>query len=746
MDPALTTATYDLQARLGEAASSGLLGTVAADALGFLAIPEGFWELQQAWSAGQFNDFPSIRLSSGASMAEARGAYVAQTGSILINQEWLQVATPSELLAVLAEEVGHHLDARFNSVDTAGDEGELFSRLLLGQLPSTVERERMHQENDAIQVSLAHGQSGWAEAADALDPVVRITGTAQADALEGRNNNDTLFGMAGGDQLIGNLGNDYLDGGTGADTMVGGVGDDIYIIDNSSDLALELANEGKDTILSTVSITLPDYIENLDLRTTGEATGAGNDLDNVIYGGFAASHLTGGLGNDSLYGRGNNEDHLEGGLGNDFLDGAQGIDLMEGGLGDDTYVVRDALDQIIENDQSGNDWVYATTAYVLSENVENIQLFGGSDGLQATGNRQNNSLIGDQWSNRLFGAAGNDYLNGAAGNDHMEGGTGNDTYIVDSEADSVIELSGEGTDWVVSTVNHALSDNVENLDLRGSSNLSGSGNGEDNIIKGNLGNSTLHGGAGNDSLYGRGTGSDSLYGDEGNDFLDGGTGGDTMAGGAGNDTFVIDNIGDQIIEATGGGSDWVISDISYRLSAELEGLRLRGATGTEDLDGNGNDQNNTIYGNAGRNTINGGGGGDIINGGAGADTLFGGSGTDLFVIANKEADGSVAIDHIEDFQTGQDILYVSRSALNLDTSKFGSGILRASDFKFVTANTDGGLEGSNGLASTAAFVFDQSSGILYHNSNGSELGVGDNSAGIVDLSNADLKASDIQLF
>ena len=746
MDTDLTTATYALQVRLAEAATSGLLGRVAADAFGFLSVPEGLWELQQSWSAGQFNDFPAIRLSSGAAMAESRGAYVGQTGSILINQEWLQVATPSELLAVLAEEVGHHLDARFNRVDSPGDEGELFSRLLLGQVPSADEQERIHQETDVIQVTLADGQAAWAEAADPLDPVLRLTGSGQDETLEGRNNNDSLFGMDGADKLLGYLGNDYLDGGNGADTMAGGVGDDVYIVDNMADLVTEAAGEGKDLMLSTVSIALPDNVENLDLRTTGDATGVGNDLDNVIYGGFGATHLTGGLGNDSLYGRGNNEDHLEGGDGNDYLDGAQGIDWMEGGLGDDTYVVRDSLDQIVEKEQSGSDWVYATSSYTLSDNLENIQLFGSSDGLQATGNLQDNTLIGDQFSNRLSGGAGNDFLNGGAGSDQLEGGSGNDTYVVDAVGDSVTELSGEGTDWVVSTVNHTLSDHVEHLDLRGSFNLTGIGNGEDNMIKGNLGNSTLYGGAGNDSLYGRGTGSDSLYGDEGNDFLDGGVGADMLVGGVGNDTFVVDNTGDHVIEVVNGGSDWVISDISYDLVAELEGLMLRGATGAEDLDGNGNDLNNTIYGNAGRNQLNGGGGGDIINGGAGSDTLLGGSGTDLFVIANKEADGSIAMDHIGDFQTGQDILYVSRSALNLDTTQFGSGLLKASDLKFVNSNTEGGLEGANGLASTAAFVFDQSSGILYRNSNGSELGAGDNPSGIVDLSNANLKASDIQLF
>jgi Ca2+-binding RTX toxin-like protein len=746
MDTPLTTATLSLKATLTQAAASGELGRVAGDALGLLSVPESFWQLQQAWAKGQFRDFPTISLSTGGSMAEARGAYVAETDSILLNQEWLNKASEAEVLAVLAEEVGHSLDTRFNSTDTPGDEGELFSRLLLGQVPSASERARITSDNDAIQVTLANGRQARAEAADALDPVVRLTGTNRADQLSGGSNNDALFGLSGTDELIGGAGNDYLDGGQGADTMTGGLGDDIYIVDNSSDLVLEASDEGKDSILSTISLALPANVENLDLRTNGEATGTGNDLNNVIYGGFGASRLVGGAGNDSLYGRGTNDDHLEGGIGNDYLDGGQGIDLMEGGLGDDAYVVRDSADHIIENAQEGNDWVYATTSYTLSDNIENLQLYGTGDGLKATGNGQNNTLIGDQWANGLSGGAGNDYLNGGGGADTMDGGTGNDTYIVDNEGDSIIELSGEGTDWVISTVNHTLASNVDHLDLRGTANLVGTGNGDDNIIKGNAGNSTLHGGAGNDSLYGRGSGSDTLFGDEGNDYLDGGAGADTLDGGIGNDTYVVDNAGDRVIEATNGGTDWVSSDISYTLGDNLEGLRLRGLTGAEDLNGSGNDLNNTIYGNAGRNTLNGGGGNDVLNGGAGSDSLFGGAGSDLFVIANKEADGSLTTDKIGDFQTGSDVLYLSRAALNIDASKLGSGVLKATDFKLVTSSTEGGLDGANGLASTAAFVFDQTSGILYHNANGAEFGAGDNSAGIVDISGANLKASDIQLF
>lgn len=745
MESTLSAATLRLQATLRQAAASGELGRVAAEAFGLLSVPESVWELQQAWAAGQFSDFPAIDQVPGSSLAGARGAFVAETGSILLNQDWLNGASEAELLAVLAEEVGHHLDGRFNSSDTPGDEGELFSRLLLGQRPSASERMRIANDNDAIQVSLADGQLAWAEAADALDPIVRLTGSAQADQLTGGSNNDALFGLAGADELLGAAGNDYLDGGDGTDLMAGGLGDDIYIVDTSADQVSETANEGKDTILSTVSLALADHVENLDLRTSAEANGIGNSLDNVIYGGFAASHLSGGAGNDSLYGRGLNDDHLEGGLGNDFLDGGQGNDLMDGGDGDDTYVVRDSADQVIEALEAGNDWVYATSSYGLSSFVENLQLFGSADGLHATGNSANNTLIGDKWANHLSGGAGNDYLNGGAGADQMDGGSGHDTYIVDDANDTVLEQSGEGSDWVVSSLSQTLAANVEHLDLRGSADLIGTGNGDDNILKGNLGNSTLSGGGGNDSLYGRGSGRDTLLGGSGNDYLDGGLGADVMEGGTGNDTFVVDNAGDQVIEAAGAGSDWVISDLSYALSDNLDGLMLRGSSGTEDLDGTGNELNNTLYGNAGHNTLHGGAGNDILNGGAGSDTLFGGAGYDIFVITNKESDGSAAIDHIGDFQSGTDSLYLSRNALNIDTSKLGSGVLKSSDFKMVTSNTEGGLDGANGLGSTAAFVFDQTSGILYHNANGTELGSGDNPNGIVSVTGSELKHSDIQL-
>jgi Ca2+-binding RTX toxin-like protein len=51
---------------------------------------------------------------------------------------------------------------------------------------------------------------------------------------------------------------------------------------------------------------------------------------------------------------------------------------------------------------------------------------------------------------------------------------------------------------------------------------------------------------------------DSLLGLDGADTLDGGAGADYLEGGAGNDTYIIDNIGDVIVEGVAGGIDTVI--------------------------------------------------------------------------------------------------------------------------------------------------------------------------------------------
>jgi hypothetical protein len=68
----------------------------------------------------------------GKAMPSTAGAYGISTGTIYLTQEWLQSAIRERVLAVLSEELGHHLDGMLNASGTPGDEGELFAALLGG--------------------------------------------------------------------------------------------------------------------------------------------------------------------------------------------------------------------------------------------------------------------------------------------------------------------------------------------------------------------------------------------------------------------------------------------------------------------------------------------------------------------------------------------------------------------------------------------------------------------------------------
>ncbi|PTQ89028.1 nidogen-like domain-containing protein [Agitococcus lubricus] len=393
-----------------------------------------------------------------------------------------------------------------------------------------------------------------------------LLGTA---AINGTANtlNNQLTGNTANNQLNGLEGDDTLVGGGGVDTLVGGLGDDSYIIDNVNTVITELANEGIDTVVSSVNFTLAPNVEKISL--IGAATTAtGNDLNNTLIG--------------------NELDNV--------LDGAAGADTLIGGLGNDIYVIDSAQDIITELANQGNDTVQSYYSYSLRANLESLTLIG-TEAINAIGNSYNNILTGNIANNILTGGIGNDTLDGGQGFDTLVGGVGNDIYLVDSSTDTLTEFSAEGVDTVKSTISYTLAANIERLELLGEAEIDGIGNSSNNLLTGNSTNNTLSGLAGNDTL-------------------DGGVGLDTLIGGTGDDTYYVDSILDIITELSGQGNDMVYSSVSYQLADNIEKIKL---LGSENLNVIGNSSSNAIYGNAGANQIAGAGGFDTLRGGLGND-------------------------------------------------------------------------------------------------------------------------------
>ncbi|MDH4480740.1 MAG: M10 family metallopeptidase C-terminal domain-containing protein, partial [Rhodoferax sp.] len=167
-----------------------------------------------------------------------------------------------------------------------------------------------------------------------------------------------------------------------------------------------------------------------------------------------------------------------------------------------------------------------------------------------------------------------------------------------------------------------------------------------------------------DTLIG-GVGKDTLTGGAGNDSLDGGVGADTMLGGAGNDTYVVDDSGDAVFEtltaggsSDAGGSDGVLSSVSYTLGSYVENLTL---TGLKAIDGTGNTLANNLMGNSGANTLKGGAGSDLLYGGLGADRLYGGvdSVIDTFKYYAIAESTNTSLDKVYDFTSGTDKMDLS---------------------------------------------------------------------------------------
>ncbi|UGY14416.1 rhizobiocin [Bradyrhizobium septentrionale] len=350
------------------------------------------------------------------------------------------------------------------------------------------------------------------EGTDTVHTTITYALTANVEnlILDGSGN---LAGTGNGlaNVITGNSGNNTLDGGIGADTMAGGLGNDTYFVDNAGDVVTENSGEGTDTVHTTITYALTANVENLILDGSGNLTGSGNALNNVLTGNAGNNSLYGNDGNDTAYG-GAGADILVLGNGDDYGDAGDGNDYIYAGAGNDVLIGGAGLDVLLGED--GNDVEYGGSGFNY--------LFGGAgtDTLIGSGGTAASDV------NVMYGEAGADYLYGGQGTNYFYGGTGVDTMF-----------GGSGLNIFIS-----------------------SGETDGNVIYGGSGQNYVYGSNGGDTVTG-GSGVDVFLMGTGADNITGGGGVDYAWGGAGADTFNISDSSQEIMVIqdfnTGGVNDFV---------------------------------------------------------------------------------------------------------------------------------------------------------------------------------------------
>jgi Ca2+-binding RTX toxin-like protein len=442
--------------------------------------------------------------------------------------------------------------------------------------------------------------------------------------VRGSNFDDTLRGsdaIGWTESFEGRAGNDLIDGRGGRDT----VRYDIAVGPVVVNLALGSATgaDGSDTLLG---------IENVR---------GSNSFADTLTGDGADNQLEGRGGNDSLVG-GDGQDTLLGSIGNDTLDGGAQAAIVpdDSGAFPGTLLFFDIVD-------------YSAAAGAVNVNLATGSASGGDgsdvlSGIEGVrGTAGNDTLTGDSGHNLLRGNAGDDRLVGGAGFDIADLSTA--TVGVSASLVTGIVTGGAGNDTL---------SGIEML-IGGSGNDTLTGNSQNNIIRGNLGNDSMTGGGGIDSvdyrsapgsvtvnlaagtatgadgddrlsgfeqIRGSDAGNDLLIGNDGANYLRGGGGGDVLVGGAGNDTLNGSTITDLVNYSDSNTVDY--SAVGAGVAVNLQtGVAEDGQGGTDTLiDINfviGTTQGDTLTGSTALlfEQFSPGAGNDTVDGGAVTDTL-----------------------------------------------------------------------------------------------------------------------------
>jgi Ca2+-binding RTX toxin-like protein len=611
-------------------------------------------QLQVDWQQGDFSVIPVIELLPPSILGPAAGAYASVTDRIYLSQQFVaqQAQNLSQIVRVLLEEIGHRLDRLLNHLETPGDEGAIFARVVLGQPLSEAWLNQLRAEDDWNLICL-DGQ--WIAIEQAIltgdDTNNRLTGTDFADTITGLGGNDILNGLGGNDLIEGGIGSDQLYGGSGSDTLVGGDDADILYSLNGETGAdsfvggagidsLEI-NNVSETANVTITYTTPTNGTISGGIKTGSTireverillySGSGNDNINVSAANATSflhpAEIYGGAGNDTIT-TGTGTDLLSGEAGNDLLIAAVGSDQLYGGSGSDTLVGGDDADILYSlNAEAGAD------SFVGGAGNDRLEIYNSTETANVTlnyttptngtinGGIKTGSTIREVERILLYSGSGNDSINVSAANTRsflhpaeIYGGAGNDTIT-----------AGTGTD----------------------------------LLSGEAGNDLLIAAVGSDQLYG-GSGSDTLVGGDDDDILyslNAEAGADSFVGGAGNDRLEIYNsteTANVTLNYTTPTNGTINGGIKTGSTIrEVERILLYSGSGNDSINVSAANTRSflhpaEIYGGAGNDNITTGTGTDLLSGEAGNDILTSALGSDYLYggLGNDRLDGGTDGDQL----------------------------------------------------------------------------------------------------
>jgi Ca2+-binding RTX toxin-like protein len=512
-------------------------------------------------------------------------------------------------------------------------------------------------EGDAERkVNVLNAERAWGgEKDDSItgnDQANELKGGAGDDILSGGNGNDVFYGERGNDQIWGGALNASASASDGIDEARYDFGVTIRLSTTAvSELMVDGGSYGMDTLHSIERITgssggdriwiegLPSNVLNglewIDLGANPSAMHDGIDAgylndalridlgagrfalksdpsvgfnfrnvedadggkgDDVIIGDDGANGLSGGLGNNEVYGGAGDDTIGTSGLGHDKLWGGTGNDQFNVYNGDTIYDI-DAGDRVFFNggfltggaaigpDEYGRERYYTApdaTIYYWAPGSTTLQVDGlmagsllildfqnGDGGIflggGTFGTGGNDSLSGGSQADTLSGLDGDDTLTGGAGDDTLDGGNGNDTFLVGAGSGLDVIFGGYGTDTVAATADSTV------IGLRGMTGVeivTADGHADVSVRTSDLDDHYDFGGvtfvgitqidaaAGNDILIGNAQ-ANVMLGGSGDDTLDGAGGNDTLSGGDGNDIFLVGPGGGFDAFDGGAGSDTI---------------------------------------------------------------------------------------------------------------------------------------------------------------------------------------------